>query len=415
MPPQKNNKSERTAKVNITVNRPQFSNAKEAIKESLVRQKGAIEIEDNPEIAIEVIDDQIKEHQPIEQALVAEHIFRKTIEESIAVGIAGFDQNMDQIYANRLFGKMVGWQPSELVGQRFPQAYWSTADAPTKRGDLHEEVKTKTQLDSFEYRFRHRHGHHFWGLVYCNDLADSSGNKIGRLIAVTNIDAQKNAEDVLRRLSAKLIGAQERERKNIAQNLHDGIGARLAGIKYGMEKIITARELKIDQLHDEIEDIIAAIRATIEETQRITKDLHPSILEDLGLLSAVRGYCREYGQLYSNINVHMELDLNEFAIPEHLKILVYRILQESLNNVAKHSHARNVKINLFSTSDELQMSVEDDGIGIDAKSIVKLFRDSKGMGLVGMRERAELFGGQFNLSPGVDGGLKVLIAWPLED
>jgi PAS domain S-box-containing protein len=407
------NHNKKTGKLSKPKYRPQFLDAKEAIKESLVKHKGKIEIDDDPEIAIEVIDGEIKEHKPIEQALVAEHMFRKTIEESITVGIAGFDANWNQIYVNRVFSEMVGWTQSELMGLSYPQPYWLSENNSVINDKIRERIEAIDTLESFEYRFQRKDGQSFWGLVHSNVLADSSGDSIGRLISVANIDAQKNAESVMRQLSTKLIGAQERERKQIAQDLHDSIGGRLAGIKYGLEKVVSKRSLKNGLVHTAIQDIVAVVRSTLEETQRITKELHPSIIDDLGLISAVRGYCREFGQLYPGIEVHLRIHLDDTQVPESLKILVYRVLQEALNNVAKHSEANNVSIYLRNEVDRLELSVEDDGIGFDIKALSIKSSPSSGLGLDGMRERAELFGGEFVLDPVIGNGVRIRAIWPL--
>lgn len=102
-----------------------------------------------------------------------------------------------------------------------------------------------------------------------------------------------------------------------------------------------------------MKDVVSIVQSSIEETQRITKSLHPSILDDLGLFAAIREICREFNKVYSDIQIKINLELQEHDVPESLKILIYRILQEALNNAAKHSGANTINlclINLHSAS-----------------------------------------------------------------
>ncbi len=393
----------------------QLTDAKEAIKKSIGRHEGKLDVKEDSKIAIEVLDDEIKGYRPVEQALVAEHIFRKTIEESIGVGIAGFDSNWKQIYANRIFCDMVGWSAAEMMNAPFPQPYLVQTSEKVTAPRLIDLIDSSVSSPKgIEYQFQRKNGTRFWVLIHSNVLSDSGGESIGQLISIAEIDDLKKAEDALRRLSTRLIDAQERERRLVAQDLHDSIGGRLAGIKYGLEKMAAQKDAKDTKTTSALNDLIAVVRSTLEETQRITKYLHPSIVDDLGLLAAVRGYCREFQQLYPHIAVDLKQELNEAGLPDSLKILTYRVLQEALNNAAKHSRSKNVSIALFHHADRLELTVADDGKGFDEKSVSNAGGSASGMGLQGMRERAELFGGTFRLESGIGRGTRIFVAWPID-
>jgi len=395
-------------------NRDQLTNAKEAIKKSIGRHEGKLDVKEEPKIAIEVLDDEIKGYRPIEQALVAEHIFRKTIEESIGVGIAGFDSNWKQIYVNRIFCTMVGWSAAELMNAPYPQPYLIQAPGQVDTLRLTDAIDASVSPPrGVEFQFQHRNGTRFWVLIHSNVLSDSEGHSIGQLISISDIDDLKRAEDALRRLSTKLIDAQEQERRLVAQDLHDSIGGRLAGIKYGLEKIVSQNKIDDPETSAALNDLIAVVRSTLEETQRITKTLHPSIVHDLGLLAAIRGYCREFQRLYPQIAVVLRQELNEAGLPDSLKILTYRVLQEALNNAAKHSRSKNVSVSLCQSAGRLELTVADDGTGFDEESLSGDNRPACGMGLQGMRERAELFGGSFHLDSRIGHGTKIRVAWPI--
>jgi PAS domain S-box-containing protein len=395
-------------------NRDQLTDAKEAIKKCIGRHEGKLDVKEDPKIAIEVLDDEIKGFRPIEQALVAEHIFRKTIEESIGVGIAGFDSNWKQIYVNRIFCDMVGWSAAELMNAPYPQPYLIQTPHEAHAQRLIDAIKPSVSSPrGIEYQFQRKNGTCFWVLIHSNVLSDSGGDSIGQLISISDIDDLKRAEGALRRLSTKLIDAQERERRLVAQDLHDSIGGRLAGLKYGLEKIVCQKDSNSKETNSALNDLVTVVRSTIEETQRITKALHPSIVDDLGLLAAIRGYCREFQQLYPQIAVNLKQELNEAALPDSLKILTYRVLQEALNNAAKHSCSKNVNVSLCQSAGLLELTVVDDGMGFDEKCISRTNRPACGMGLQGMRDRAELFGGSFYLVSRVGHGTKIQVTWPL--
>lgn len=396
-------------------NQKQLTDAKEAIKKSISRHEGQLDVREDPKIAIEVLDDEIKGYRPIERALVAEHIFRKTIEESIGVGIAGFDVNWKQIYVNRIFCNMVGWSAAELMSAPFPQPYLIQTSDEANALHLIDIIDASVSSHrGIEYQFQRKDGTRFWVLIHSNVLSDSDGESIGQLISIADIDDLKKAEDALRRLSTKLIDAQEQERRLVAQDLHDSIGGRLAGIKYGLEKIVAQKDSNNKETIFVLNDLIDVVRSTLEENQRITKKLHPSIVDDLGLQAAVRGYCREFQQLYPHIDVDLKQELNEAGLPDSFKILTYRVLQEALNNAAKHSHAEHVGVALRHHADRLELTVIDDGKGFDKTSVSNANRSASGMGLQGMRERAELFGGTFRLDSRIGQGTKIRVTWPID-
>lgn len=395
-------------------NQEQLADAKEAIKKSISRHEGQLDVKEDPKIAIEVLDDEIKSYRPIEQALVAEHIFRKTIEESIGVGIAGFDVNWKQIYVNRIFCDMVGWSADELMNAPFPQPYLIRTSNESDTLHLIDNIDPSgLSQRGIEYQFQRKDGTYFWVLIHSNVLSDSEGESIGQLISIADIDDLKKAEDALRRLSTKLIDAQEQERRIVAQDLHDSIGGRLAGIKYGLEKIAAHKDPNSEETISALSDLIDVVRSTLEETQRITKNLHPSIVDDLGLQAAVRGFCREFQQLYPHIEVDLKQELDEAGLPDSLKILTYRVFQEALNNAAKHSCSKNVSVALRLHADRLELTIVDDGKGFDKTNASNANRSASGMGLQGMQERAELFGGTFQLDSRIGHGTKIRVIWPI--
>jgi signal transduction histidine kinase len=230
-------------------------------------------------------------------------------------------------------------------------------------------------------------------------------------MSVADISARKQAEESLKDLSSRLISAQEKDRQLVSQDLHDSIGGKLTGIKYGMEKVISDISAESIPLKAPLTDILSLVHSTIEETQRITKNLHPSILDDLGLLAALREICREFNEIYSEIQIERNIDIAENEVPEFLKILIYRILQESLNNVAKHSNADSVTVCLEEIDNRIELTVSDNGEGFDLNDVLEAESRDRGLGLQSIRERTELFGGKVEINTQKGAGTKIKASW----
>ena len=161
----------------------------------------------------------------------------------------------------------------------------------------------------------------------------------------------------------------------------DGIGGKLAGIKYSLEKVIAELAPRANGVDKALQETVAAVQSTIAEAQRITHNLHPSVLDDLGLISAMRGYCREFQTVYPSIKVTLNFGLDEENVPSPVKILVYRVLQEAMNNVAKHSQADAVDIGLQKASGCIQLRVADNGTGFIPATGGEMDRTRKKLGV----------------------------------
>jgi signal transduction histidine kinase len=227
------------------------------------------------------------------------------------------------------------------------------------------------------------------------------------------LEKLRESEHRLRVLSAQLLEAQERERKHIAQELHDSIGASLTAIKLALEQNLSEMcEENEAEGRQSLEQIASMVRHTIEETQIISTNLRPSTLDDLGIITTVRSTCREFQELHSDIRIETHTPLKEEDVPEPLKIVIYRVLQEALNNTFKHSHADTVRVSLKHADKCLELLVADNGDGFDAKKALAQGSQSDGMGLVGMKERVELSAGTFQLLSEPGDGTTIRASWP---
>jgi len=364
------------------------------------------------------LQQQVSYRQEVQERLESEHAFRKTIEETIPSGLIVVDTEGQIIYVNQAFSKMVGWTTIELIGSRPPYKYWPPKGAEERTRAFLKKLSEVESPYEVERQFIRRDGEVFWGLLFSTQFSNSKGRIIGRLSSVIDITARKTAQEAvkhseerLRDLSVKLIQVQETERKRISQELHDSIGAGLSAIKFSLEK-------KISEMGERpkegpvLEDIVKRLQDIIVETQRISRNLHPSILDDLGISAAIRSFCREYQEVYTDIQVHQDVEADEENLPENFKILLYRLVQESLNNIAKHSGATQVELVLKMTETSIDMVVEDNGEGFDLNNLYKNRSIRKGgLGLRGMKERTELSGGSFEVRSAPGTGTKIRAKW----
>ena len=227
----------------------------------------------------------------------------------------------------------------------------------------------------------------------------------------------KESENQQRLHSYQVLQAQEKERKRIAQELHDGIGQYLSAIKYRVEHLMLTHldEEKVSSGSSSLENVIPVIQGAIEEIRRICMDLRPSILDDLGILATISWFCREFQTTYSDIRIKPRIQVQEEQIPALLKTVIFRIIQEALNNIGKHSQAGQIRLNLVQKDHHLQLDIRDNGVGFDLKSIFALNGSTRGMGLAGMEERAKLSGGTFAIRAQPGKGTRIQAAWPLEE
>jgi len=229
-------------------------------------------------------------------------------------------------------------------------------------------------------------------------------------------EAFRKSGEELRLLSSQLLTAQETERGRIARELHDGIGQSLSAIKFRVEDALgQLAKGSTESSVSNLVNLIPVIQSTVEEVRRITMDLRPSTLDDLGILATIAWLCREFQSTYSTVEINREISAEESDVPNPLKIVLYRVLQEALNNVAKHSGANMVTISLAKKDNTIQLAIEDNGCGFDVDEARSVESSKRGFGLGSMKERTELSGGTFVINSAKGRGTFVLASWPYNE
>ncbi len=221
------------------------------------------------------------------------------------------------------------------------------------------------------------------------------------------------AREKLRHLSHKTMSVLENERKIIAREIHDSLGGSLAAIKFLLEDI-ASRSQSAPELADPLDKAIGYIQGTIKQTKRISAELRPTTLDDLGLEATVNWFSRRLRNANPAIAFAIEMDIDEESIDEPQKIVLYRIIQEAMTNAVRHSGADTIQLSLVQTGDRTELLVRDNGSGMDSDPLSsETDPPHKGYGLAEIKEKAEICGGAFLIQSTKNEGTLLRVSIPL--
>ncbi len=210
----------------------------------------------------------------------------------------------------------------------------------------------------------------------------------------------------LANITSRLVSAQENERRQVSYDLHDNVWQSLEIIKSKIEHLASEDGKRARELIPLIRDTVARIRS-------VQGDLWPYVLDDVGILATLEWYCREFRASHPALGIERHVNLAEDAVPTSVKIVIYRVMQEALANVLKHSQATHVSLSLIKKNQHLEFTVQDDGIGFNPAETIARRSLWGGTGLLSMRQRTELSGGSFGVESEKGQGTTVRASWPL--
>jgi signal transduction histidine kinase len=219
-----------------------------------------------------------------------------------------------------------------------------------------------------------------------------------------------HSREQLSRLSRRLMETQEAERRRIARELHDQIGQSLVAIKLQLQSMsgLSDRDQRVVRLRESI----AVVERTIRQVRDLSFDLRPSVLDDLGLIATLRWYVNRQSA-WAGITAQFASDPPEMDLPSEIEVAAFRIAQEALTNALHHAQAKEVCVTLWKRDEELVLRVLDDGLGFDKGAMLRGDVGGQSLGLLGMRERAHLAGGQLEIESAPGQGTMVQVRLPL--
>lgn len=261
-----------------------------------------------------------------------------------------------------------------------------------------------------------RHREHLTELVESKTSELSEANRQLQVEASEREQAEvalRASETQLRMLSARLMTAQETERKNISRELHDELGHDLTIMKLRLRSVEKKLQDQAD-LRDVCVEIIGFIDQTIENVRRLSSDLSPSILEDLGLTAAIRWLVENFNR---NFEGTMYLDLEDIdrLFTENGQIMIYRVLQEAVTNIGKHARAGKVSIVIKKTDAQVSFLIQDDGKGFSPLLSPARYPSGKGLGLAIMEERVRMLDGTLDIQSQEGHGTRISFSIPTQE
>ncbi|MDR3776419.1 MAG: PAS domain S-box protein [Terracidiphilus sp.] len=331
--------------------------------------------------------------------------------EAMSEGAATLSRDGSVLYCNRGFAETLGTPPRKILGIAVQSL---VVEAERDRFATLLKDARKTFVKG-EFNLRSKAGSLIPVYLSLNRFRGFGGQALGLVITDLSEQKRKQAEEVRqaetmhRLLLERTLSAQEEERRRIARELHDEAGQLLTALLVGLRSLEDARKLSDVRIQGHRLREIAT--QAIDEVGRLARGLHPTVLEDHGLGVALTRYAAEYTKS-QNIAVNLALNGIDFSnLPSGVQIALYRILQEALTNVARHSGAKAVSIRFVRLAMGIEVEVIDDGCGFDADAVAV---SSHRLGIQSMRERASMLGGtiRFISQPR---GTRILVQVPLDN
>ncbi|MCS6826665.1 MAG: histidine kinase [Caldilinea sp.] len=251
-------------------------------------------------------------------------------------------------------------------------------------------VKTTQAVGRGDLQARAPH----WAEDEIGTLANAFNQMVAELEASQRAIAEK--EQARHMLLKKLITAQEEERKRIARELHDGVGQVLTSLMVGIR---TLQRSDVAQQEERIDELCMIAGETLEQVRTLSRELRPSLLDDLGLAAALERHASEFARAYPGVQIDLHCALSG-RLPTPTETALYRIVQEAMTNAARHGKATVISVLIGQRNDSVQAIVEDNGAGFDVDAVR---RRQSSVGIFGMSERAELLGGTLDIESSADG------------
>lgn len=352
----------------------------------------------------------IEERKRAEEALrESEEKYRHIFENAFDV-ICTFDMNLRVLGVSPSVEKALGYRPDELVGRTLieinEEIQTMIPDSFEQALDRAKRVFSGEKINIAHYGFKVKNGRQKYAELSVAPIIQD--DQIVAVICIArDITERVNTEKKLKQISQKVLMAQEEEQGRLARDLHDDLGQLLTTIQLDVSRVRNKVE---DEPHlvEEIDRIIGNIEETAGSLRRLCSGLRPPLLDDLGLNSALRDYVLKFEKRWG-ISVRFNSSINDTVLCSLESLTLFRITQEALTNVLRHAGRCEVNISLDQSNDVITLQVQDNGTGFDVTKKEALVTS----GLHGMRERAELCGGELEITSSLQEGTIVKAVMPL--
>ncbi|MCK6483934.1 MAG: PAS domain S-box protein [Phycisphaerae bacterium] len=319
--------------------------------------------------------------------------------------------------ANRAAYERAGLRRQDVVGRPLVDSYW-ISHSPAVQARFADAIQRAGAGETVHFETTVRMaGERLITIDFSLvPLRDSNGIVTNLVPSGIDITERKRAESALREsrerlalLSRQLMSAHETERRSLARELHDEIGQVLTAVHINLQQARTVRDARATARLDQSVDIVSQ---AIQRVRDMSLNLRPAMLDDFGLVAAVRWYADRVRQT-GGLDIELRTHTSGEELPSEISTACFRIVQEALTNVQRHAGARRVLIELSESDEVIRVSVTDDGVGFDVDAARRRAMQAVSFGIIGMQERVELLGGEFALSSTPGEGTCVRARLPL--
>jgi two-component system NarL family sensor kinase len=335
----------------------------------------------------------------------AEHAYRVLIE-SMNEGALTLTADKTILYANQCFARMVKCPLEQVIGSSFRR--FITAES---RAALRPLMK-KTAGGKIDVLLQATQGQPRPVQLSIRRLAGNGSPAITFGLVVTDMTEARRAEELLRALTHRVVQVQEAERGSVALELHDNITQRLCAVLFSSQALADKLSVQDGPAKREAVKLRALLGEAAAEVERISRNLRPSILDQLGLGAMLESTCAEFAAR-TGVSAKLTDTADAVPLPADTELALYRIVQESLKNVEKYARARHVTVSLHQRGAYVQLLINDDGVGFDAAHHAARREGKAVLGLIGMRERAAFVGGTLTIKSGARAGTEIDVRVPL--
>jgi PAS domain S-box-containing protein len=309
-------------------------------------------------------------------------------------------------YLNQTWLDYTEWSVDAALGSRWVEILHP--DDVERCRELYDKAFALRESYRVEYRLRRHDGEYRWVLTVGVPRYDADGSFAGYIGTAVDIAERKLAEEALSTVSQKLIEAHEEERARIARELHDDISQQLALVSVRLDDLRQRSLASAADLNLEIGDVYQQIRKLASDIQALSHDLHPPKLALRGLEGAVVGLCEELAGRHG-VTIDVDCEKIPTAPPPEIALCLYRVLQEALQNVVKHSGSRRAHVSLDGQVNSITLTVKDEGAGFDPHVAMR----GSGLGLTSMKERLKVIGGELSIDSQRGRGTTIHAVTPL--